>query len=392
MGAEILLYGYGIVCLSMLVFNVLYGLHLRSDGQRMDTKVGIIRRRMTEQLELLQENPSGPAQTFQTVQASHLAWMRRHLSRINYLLAFDGLLDELDDHSEVYQIYLKQMQPVFLYLATVYWKRESTQAAYFCYFLSRHKFRRHMELDQIQQVMLSYLKKDSLYCKINAWKALCSFGSPSVIVKALQELGTGDTSQLHEKVITEALLTYTGDPKDLIEVLWSQMERFSIPIQRAVLDYIRFQSGNYRKQMLEILRDKHRDKELRLSAIRYFGRYTDPAARPLLLGFLQDSDPTHWEYSAISASSLAGYDGQDVVDALLRAMNSSNWYIRSNAASSLEAHGLSYEQMFQVLSGGDRYAREMLAYRLKSKRLQEEADLAATEAASTQREGEPVGV
>ena len=395
MGAEILLYGYGIVCLSMLVFNVLYGLHLRSDGQRMDTKVGIIRRRVTEQLELLQENPSGPAQTVQTVQtvqASHLAWMRRHLSRINYLLAFDGLLDELDDHSEVYQIYLKQMQPVFLYLATVYWKRESTQAAYFCYFLSRHKFRRHMELDQIQQVMLSYLKKDSLYCKINAWKALCSFGSPSVIVKALQELGTGDTSQLHEKVITEALLTYTGDPKDLIEVLWSQMERFSIPIQRAVLDYIRFQSGNYRKQMLEILRDKHRDKELRLSAIRYFGRYTDPAARPLLLGFLQDSDPTHWEYSAISASSLAGYDGQDVVDALLRAMNSSNWYIRSNAASSLEAHGLSYEQMFQVLSGGDRYAREMLAYRLKSKRLQEEADLAATEAASTQREGEPVGV
>ena len=48
MGAEILLYGYGIVCLSMLVFNVLYGLHLRSDGRRMDTKMGIIRRRVTE--------------------------------------------------------------------------------------------------------------------------------------------------------------------------------------------------------------------------------------------------------------------------------------------------------------------------------------------------------
>ena len=389
MGAEVLLYGYGVVCLSMLVFNVLYGLHLRSDDRRMDAKTEVIRRRVTEQLEWLQEKPSGPAQAGQ---ASHLAWMRRHLSRINYLLAFDGLLDELDDHSEVYQSYLKQMQPVFLYLATVYWKRESTQAAYFCYFLSRHKLRRHMELDQIQQVMLSYLKKDSLYCKINAWKALGSFGSPSVLGKALQELGTGDTSQLHEKVITEALLTYTGDSKDLIEVLWSQMERFSIPVQRAVLDYIRFQSGNYREQMLEILRDKHRDKELRLSAARHFGGYPGPSARPLLLGFLQDSDPTHWEYSAISASSLARYDGQDVVDALLWAMNSSNWYIRSNAASSLEAHGLSYEQMFQVLSGGDRYAREMLEYRLKAKQLQEEAALAAAEATNAQREGEPVGV
>lgn len=53
MGAEILLYGYGLVCLSMLVFNVLYGLHLRSDDRRMDAKVETIRRRVTEQLDRL---------------------------------------------------------------------------------------------------------------------------------------------------------------------------------------------------------------------------------------------------------------------------------------------------------------------------------------------------
>ena len=144
--------------------------------------------------------------------------------------------------------------------------------------------------------------------------------------------------------------------------------------------------------MKKFLEQVRRNKELRLSAIRYFGRYPDPSARPLLLGFLQDRDPTRWEFSAISASALARYEGQDVVDALLRAMNSSNWYTRSNAAASLEAHGLSYEQMFQVLSGGDRYAREMLEYRLKTKQLQEEAALAAAEAADTQREGDPVGV
>ena len=389
MGAEILLYGYGAVCLSMLVFNVLYGLRLRSDDRRMGAKAENLRRRVTEQLARLQENSSGPAQR---VQVSHLTWMRRHLSHVNDLLAFDHLLEELDEQSAAYQSYMEQMQPVFLYLATVYWKRESTQAAYFCYFLARHKLRRHMELDQIQQVVLSYLKKDSLYCKINAWKALCSFGSPSVIVKALQELGGGEENQLHEKVITEALLTYTGNSAELIETLWARLESISLPIQRAVLDYIRFQSGNYCDRMLEILRDERRDKELRLSAIRYFGRYPDPSARPLLLGFLQDRDPTRWEFSAISASALARYEGRDVVDALLRAMNSSNWYTRSNAAASLEAHGLSYEEMLQVLGGGDRYAREMLTYRLKAKQLEEEAALAAASAADAGREEEPVGV
>ena len=73
MGAEILLYGYGIVCLSMLVFNVLYGLHLRSDDRRMDAKTEVIRRRVTEQLERLQENPSGPTQTVQALSLIHIS-------------------------------------------------------------------------------------------------------------------------------------------------------------------------------------------------------------------------------------------------------------------------------------------------------------------------------
>ena len=77
-----------------------------------------------------------------------------------------------------------------------------------------------------------------------------------------------------------------------------------------MLDYIRFQSGDYCGRMLEILRDPGRDKELRLAAIRYFGRYPYPPARPLLLGFLEDRDPTRWEYAAISATALAGMTGR----------------------------------------------------------------------------------
>ena len=326
------------------------------------------------------------------IQVSHLTWMRRRLSHINELLAFDQLMEELDREDAVYEAYIRQLQPVFLQLAMVYWKRESTQAAYYCYFLAKHKVRRHMEMDQFQQIVLSYLKKDSLYCKINALKALCSFGSPSVLMDALEMLGDGQESQLHEKVVTEALLSYTGDADMLIGMLWQRLERFSLPIQRAVLDYIRFQSGGYCSRMLEILEDSRRDKELRLAAIRYFGKYRYPPARPVLLGFLNDRDPTRWEYAAISATALARYDGKDVVDALLRAMNSPNWYIRSNTASSLEAHGLTYEEMLKILGGGDRYAREMLAYRLKAKQLEQAAAEQAAAGKEPQREEELASV
>ena len=378
MGAEVLLYGYGIVCLSMLVFNVIYSLHLRADDRRTQKRVEVIQRQAEGQLEKLR------ADVHQPLQASHLAWMRRRLARISYLLAFDRFLDEQDTEEPAFREYLRQLQPVFLYLSTVYWKREDTQAAYYCHFLARHRLQRHMELDQVQRVVLSYLKKDSLYCRLNALKALCSFGSPAVLVSALTELSRGENVQLHEKVVTEALLTYTGNADALIDLLWQRLERFALPIQRSVLDYIRFQSGDYRPQMEEILRDGGRDKELRLAAIRYFGRYPDEGVRGVLLGFVRSGDALQWEYAAIAATALARYPGQDVVDALMGAMHSSNWYVRYNASASLEAHGLSYEGMMDILAGDDRYAREMLNYRLESRRLQRSA--------AAPREKEAVGV
>ena len=367
MGAEILLYGYGLVCVSMLVFNLIYAVYLRAGDRRLQKRTDAVCCRIEEQLKQIREERM--EESSQVLRERQLAWMRRRLSRVNYLLALDHFLAQQNIHDDVFQMYLERLQPVFLYLATVYWKREETQAAYFCHFLARHQPQRNTEMDSLQQVVLSYLKKNSLYCRINALKALCGFGSPETLVKALLELGRGPGIQLHEKVVTEALLAYTGNAEELAESLWKKFDQFSLQIQRSVLDYIRFRSGDYRRPMGEILRDTGRNKELRIAAIRYFGRYPDPAAEAILLDFVRNRDPLYWEYAAVSATALARYPGQKTVDALFGAMHSPNWYIRYNASASLEAHGLSYEEMLQILAGDDRYAREMLNYRLEAKRL-----------------------
>ena len=66
------------------------------------------------------------------------------------------------------------------------------------------------------------------------------------------------------------------------------------------------------------------------------------------------------------------------MDALSKAMHSGSWYVRYNAAASLEAHGLSDEEMARA-AGKDRYAREMLAYRLEVRQRMEEAAKAQLE-------------
>ena len=350
MGAEILLYCYGAVCFGMLIFNVIYVMSLKTDDRKFSERLNMIREHMDD---------SG--------------WMKKKLSNVNYLIAFDRFLDGYSLKSEEYGAYMRRFKDVLMHLAVVYRKREDTQAAYFCHFTASHSFGRYMELDNIQRIILSYLEKSSLYCRINAFKALCSFGKPEIIVEALRKLENGKRTQLHEKVIVEAMLTYAGDTEELIEKFWNAFDSFSLQAEMAIMDYIRFKDGGCGAQMEKILRDSKRNKELRLGAIRYFGRYKDYGVLDILLDFVKDKDPLNWEYSAISASALSGYSSDEVVSALVQAMSSPNWYIRYNASASLEAHGLSYEEMLGVLHGNDRYAREMLVYRLESKKLANEA-------------------
>ena len=362
MGAEFLLYGYGLVCLSMILFNCLYSLYLRAGDARLERQARRLERAVSAQLQRLREG--------QEVELRHRRRMSRILARVGNLLAFDRILAQLP-MDEISQQYLRQMQPVILYLATVYRRRENTQAAYFCYFLIRNRLQRHMQMDEVQRVIAGYMDKDSMYCRVNALKALCAFGSAQTVVDVLLDQNRKGTF-FHSKVLVETLMTFTGDYQKLIGLLWERLEQFSISFRRAVLDYIRFRSGDYCPQMLKILLDHGQDKELRFSAIRYFGRYPYPPARKTLLEFVSDLDPQRWEYAAISATSLARYPGQDAEEALLRAMHSGNWYVRYNAAASLEALGVTYEQMIAA-AGEDRYAREMLLYRLENRRMAERA-------------------
>ena len=59
MGAEFLLYGYGLVCVSMLVFNLLYSFYLRAGDRRLTRREDRLRQRVEEQLEQLRQLPPG---------------------------------------------------------------------------------------------------------------------------------------------------------------------------------------------------------------------------------------------------------------------------------------------------------------------------------------------
>ncbi len=84
----------------------------------------------------------------------------------------------------------------------------------------------------------------------------------------------------------------------------------------------------------------------------------------------RQKDPELWEYTTVSVSALARYPGEATVAALKEALHSSNWYVRYDAAIGLQALHVDYMDLMDVITGNDRYAREMMVYRMESDRMQ----------------------
>lgn len=361
-GGEMLLYGYGTVSVCMLIFNILYLFFENRRDRRIEKKSKHFAEKIGAQMGRMRDGKE--------LDRRYIRRLRRKLARVNYLLAFEKALNapEVNEDSAALENFQRTIRAVVLDLAAVYVKRDSVEAAYFAYFVSRHSAA--VCAEDMQEMMLEYVKKNNLYCRVNAMQALYAFGAPETIVRAVSLMSRLGTS-FNEKILTDGLLTYAGDHAALIEGLLGCLDKLTPSFRLAVLNYVRFKSGDYCEKMYDILTDPASNKEMRLAAIRYFGKYAYEPARRILLGYVADKDPGDWEYAAISASCLAAYSGREVVDALMEAMHSSNWYVRLNASVSLESYDLDYVDLIEVAGGRDRYAREMMMYRLNSKRLQQ---------------------
>ncbi len=356
MGGEVLIYGYGLICLSMLIFNLIYAAHLRSDAKRTVKRTGRIAALAAPLLE-----GGGPA-------PACLERLSRRLERAGNLLALDEWLRTLEP--ERAELFFSRAAPLFGRLADAYAKRGEIDGAYFCHFIAGWGEHLGPVRDGLVPKLAAFARRKSLYSRVNALKALCALGDGQAVLDTLAFLcDDASGAYIHQKIVVETLMGFSGDYHGLIALIWERFGRFPAAAQRTLLDYIRFRSGEYSDKMLKILLDGGLDKELRFAAVRYFGRYPDERARETLLRFASDTDTARWEYAAISASSLASYPGEDTFQALSSAMHSPNWYVRYNSATSLEKLGFDYEDLLGGAAGSDRYAREMLTYWLETRRL-----------------------
>ncbi len=357
MNVQSLIYGYMAVCCLMIFFNIATIFINKLKRRRHMRKNRKFTSAMEEQFSRIRVGGE--------VEEDHLKWLEKQLRRVWKLLSFDSTVELFWQDGEIHGVvlrYLDSLYPVFEKLCGVYLKRESEELTYFTYIIRKYRIAENHPRGRIADLMLKLASQTNLYCQENALYILYQMGEPKPVIKALLNVYYHS-----DKLIYDGLLTYSGDRAVLCGEIWDNFNRFTTPMKVTLLSYLRLSGSECCERVLDELAKPNQDDEVRFACMRYFSRFAYEPAYPFLLRYLlRDGESREnrdrWEYAAIAARALSAYPSERTKQALISALHSSNWYVRTNAAQTLVDFGMRWEDFVEIFEGNDRYAREILEY------------------------------
>ena len=191
-GSEVLLYLYGTVCVCMILYNTCYNVILRRGEKRLKRTSRRLENEIIGQIAQVQRGGG--------VSAEHLKTLRRRLRSVKNMLTLDDVLTHIEDSEKqgdwqnsgelaaleaAIEKYRRAISPIIRRMADVYGGRDNLQAAFFSYFVGKHKVLSDDDKRDVSDAMIICFKRNSFYCKVNALEALCALADEEAILKAL---------------------------------------------------------------------------------------------------------------------------------------------------------------------------------------------------------------
>lgn len=365
MKIELMIYVYIAICLSMILYNIVYVFILKHREKSLISNSRKNEKIIEEQLERIRNG--------QGVAEEHKKMLRKKLNKTGGITAFDKALEkEFEKNPETVEKYLFEVFPVFEYLTHKYMSKDTIRIAYFPYILYKYNILKNHESVELTDILLELLRSVNIYCRENALKAIYSMQRPELVISALRTVDK-NLSFHHPKLITDGLMLFKGDTNVLKNMFFEESDGFSDKMRLNILNYFRFAGVRCDREMMEILQDEKENNEIRFSAIRYFEKFPSDDARPVLHSIAENLDGRIWEYQAIATSALKSYTDDVTFRILVKNLSNSNWHVRQNSAISCEKLGYTYHDLISVFDGDDRYAREIMRYRLDRRESENEA-------------------
>lgn len=356
MKIEIMIYLYIAICVSMILYNIVYVFILKHREIALASNSEKFEKILCDEIEKMKSGKS--------VSEKHKAYLCKKLDRTAGITAFDKALEKIyKKEPEFTEKYLVDTFSVFEYLTHRYISKDTLKIAYFPHILHKYNILKHYESERLTDALLDLLRSVNVYCRENTLKALYSMQNTDIVKKALRIIDT-NLSFHHPKLICDGLMFYKGGKEELKKKLFDSFNEYSVQMRVNILNYFRFAGVRCDFEMLRFLTNEKENNEIRFSAIRYFQKFPSEEAKPFILNIAENLENRTWEYQAIATSALKSYPGDVTFRILVKNLSSSNWHVRQNSAISCEKLGYTYQDLINVFDGNDRYAREIIRYRL----------------------------
>lgn len=303
-----------------------------------------------------------------------LGRMNRRLSRTRELISFHEAMQKLlsEKKSESQSRYwLTQNRELFVKLGEKYLKKSQMEKAFFAWIVGSFALCGRTKEDILARDMLLLVQEPSVYCRENALYAIYKSGSLELVVRAYILMNRREIWH-SRKLVTDGLLAFSGNREALAEELWENWTYFDAHYQVAFIDFIRMVSGRFGMRFLRLM-ETEPDREVKFAILRYYRKYRYPDAEKMLRGYVNNWCIDDWEFAAVSALALESYPSERTVRALVRGIKSDIWHVRNNSADSLLAIAGEQRQQEILEQMEDSYGRNMLEYKIESRKKREEA-------------------
>ena len=309
-----IIYLYLLVIICLIFFNVWYVLY-----EKISIKIG--EKKKEKYLKIIKDENKNDE-----VSEKGLKYFYHQLKNVSNFIWFDALLYDIkkDKKSEIdVDHFIIKLSSVFQKLASYYRKEDSVQKAFFAHVLTNYPNMSDNKSDSIYKAMMEFTYDDSIYCRENTMLYLFNNGTIENTIRALININSHNLFY-NQKMLTDDLLKFKGNKKELAENLLNLFDDFIVETQIAIINFLRLLKDSYDEKIYELYIKHKYDKEVELAMIRYFARHVYP---PILKEFettMKDKSVDNDEYRIILASTLASYDKKEVRHLLIESLSDTN--------------------------------------------------------------------
>jgi len=265
----------------------------------------------------------------------HEKFLLRKLSKPERLIAYAHALQYLkSEFPEAYNSYIQKKHTVFQKLAYIYGRKSRIERTCYADFICAFPQTAGDTPGQLVDTLISYIDDSNIHCRTKVLGALCSIGSVPGVANVLQLIHDRGLF-MHNQLLTNELLKFSGDQEILGESLWSESRKWNDNITVSVIQFITRVSPHYCEAFLPVLQDSSASSEVRIAIIHYYGEHAYEPARPILTELIANSTDMNL---TTAAELVLGLHPTLVSDALAIQMNElsgSNWHVQHNICSPL---------------------------------------------------------